>query len=57
MCLNTAEKTDAGLVTVIGIKYTSNSPCDPKKGPTNPKFKVESYVPEEFSKYVKFAAL
>jgi hypothetical protein len=48
------EKSVAGLVTVIGIKYASNSPCDPKKGP---KFKVESYVPEEYLKLVEFAAL
>ncbi|KAH7280157.1 hypothetical protein KP509_37G053800 [Ceratopteris richardii] len=45
------------LVTVIGIKYSSPVACWSKRGSTKaPNFKVESYVSEEYAKYVQFAA-
>ncbi|MCO5559961.1 hypothetical protein L7F22_013565 [Adiantum nelumboides] len=45
------------LATVIGIKYSSPPPYWSKRGTRPPKFKVESYVAEEYAKYVQFAAL
>eukprot|EP00250_Pteridium_aquilinum_P013963 c21688_g1_i1 orf=393-2282(-) len=44
------------LPTVIGIKYSSPPPCWPKRGTKPPTFKVESYVTEEFARYVQLAA-
>eukprot|EP00249_Psilotum_nudum_P013168 c24191_g1_i3 orf=224-2137(-) len=46
-----------GLVTVIGIKYSSPPACYPKRGYKGPNFKVESFVSKEYSDYVRFAAL
>ncbi|KAI5056538.1 hypothetical protein GOP47_0028356 [Adiantum capillus-veneris] len=45
------------LATVIGIKYLASTPYGPKRGTRSPKFKVESYVSEEYAKKVQFAAL